>query len=154
MAIRRSLVGRIFVRSLADGYIAALHKVYDEVPESPDFVMYWWQRAAELARASEIRRFGFITQVFNRKVVAQNLNATKDPLSLIFAIPDHPRLNSLSTETRSAGKHAAVRIAMTVGERGEHQGLLYRVVSEGDTSSRVRQSSSAKRQGASFPIYE
>ena len=33
--------------------------------------MYWWQRAAELARASKIRRFGFITtnnlpHVFNR----------------------------------------------------------------------------------------
>jgi hypothetical protein len=102
--------------------------------------MYWWQRAAELARTSKIRRFGFITtnslsQVFNRKVVAQNLNATKDPLSLIFAIPDHPWLNSLATETRSAAKHAAVRIAMTTAERGEHQGHLYRVVSEGDTSS-------------------
>jgi hypothetical protein len=134
-------IGGKDIRSeLGDGYVAALRKVYDEVPESADFVMYWWQRAAELARASKIRRFGLITtnslqQVFNRKVVAQNLNATKDPLSLIFAIPDHPWLNSLATETRSAAKHAAVRIAMTVAERGEHQGHLYQVISEGDTNS-------------------
>lgn len=134
-------IGGKDIRSeLGDGYVAALRKIYDEVPESADFVMYWWQRAAELASASKIRRFGFITtnslsQVFNRKVVAQNLNAAKDPVSLIFAIPDHPWLNSLATESRSVAKHAAVRIAMTVAERGEHQGHLYRVASEGDTNS-------------------
>lgn len=150
-------IGGKDIRSeLGDGYIAALHKLYDEVPESADFVMYWWQRAAELARASKIRRFGFITtnslpQVFNRKVVAQNLNATKDPLSLIFAIPDHPWLNSLSTETRSTAKHAAVRIAMTVGERGEHQGHLYRVASEGDTSSEGTAVELCEETGRIFP---
>ncbi len=120
-----SLIGGKDIRSeLGDGYVAALHRVYDSVPESVDFVMYWWQRAAELARASKIRRFGFITtnslpQVFNRKVVTQNLNATQDPLSLIFAIPDHPWLNSLSTETRSAAKHAAVtsRLATVLSHR-------------------------------------
>jgi hypothetical protein len=132
--------GKDIRAELGDGYITALRKVYDDVPDSADFVMYWWQRAAQLARASKIRRFGFITtnslpQVFNRKVVAQNLNATKDPLSLIFAIPDHPWLKFLSTEERSAARHAAVRIAMTVAERGEHLGNLYRVVTEGDTSS-------------------
>jgi hypothetical protein len=80
-----------------DGYALALRTAYDQVPESADFVMYWWQKAAELARAGKLRRFGFvttnsITQVFDRKVVSQNLNATKDPLSLVFAIPDHPWL--------------------------------------------------------------
>ncbi len=102
--------------------------------------MYWWQRAAELARAGKIRRFGFITtnslpQVFNRKVVAQNLNAAKDPLSLIFAIPDHPWLKSALSDGQAASDHAAVRIAMTVAEKGEHLGHLYRVKTEGDTSS-------------------
>ena len=48
--------------------------------------------AAELARAGKLRRFGFvttnsITQVFDRKVVAQNLNAAKNPLSLVFRSP-------------------------------------------------------------------
>jgi hypothetical protein len=125
---------------LGDGYVEALRKAYDQVPDSADFVMYWWQRAAELARAGKIRRFGFITtnslpQVFNRKVVAQNLNATKDPLSLIFAIPDHPWLKSALSDGQAASDHAAVRIAMTVAEKGDHLGHLYRVNSEGDTSS-------------------
>jgi hypothetical protein len=83
-----------------------------------------------------LRRFGFITtnslpQVFNRRVVMEHLNATKDPLSLIFAIPDHPWLKSLHADDRVA----AVRIAMTVAERGEHNGHLYRVTSEGDTNA-------------------
>jgi len=123
-----------------DGYALAVRSVYGEVPESADFVMYWWQRAAALARAGNLRRFGFvttnsITQVFDRKVVAQNLNAKKDPLSIVFAIPDHPWLKTFSAEEESATRHAAVRIAMTVGERGEHQGHLYKVTSEGDASS-------------------
>jgi hypothetical protein len=134
-------IGGKDIRSwLGDGYVAALRKAYGLVPESADFVMYWWQRAAELARAGKIRRFGFvttnsITQVFNRAVVAQNLNAAKDPLSLIFAIPDHPWLKALSPDETAATRVAAVRIAMTVGERGEHQGHLYRVVSEGETGT-------------------
>jgi hypothetical protein len=132
--------GKDIRQELGDGYIESLRKVYDEVPDSADFVMYWWQRAAELARAGKLRRFGFITtnslpQVFNRKVVAQNLAATKHPLSLIFAIPDHPWVKSLSSEERTSAKAAAVRIAMTVAERGEHEGHLYRVSNEGDTNS-------------------
>lgn len=127
------------------GYVDALRNVYTQVPDSTDFVMYWWQRAAELARANKIRRFGFITtnslpQVFNRKVVAQNLNATKNPLSLLFAIPDHPWLKSapqldVQFPNQPIAKPAAVRIAMTVAARGEHEGHLYRVVREGDTQT-------------------
>ncbi len=132
--------GKYMRDDLGAGYAEALRKTYDEVPDSADFVMYWWQRAAELARAGKIRRFGFITtnslpQLFNRKVVAQNLNATKDPLSLIFAIPDHPWLKSALVDGQSATDHAAVRIAMTVAEKGEHLGRLCRVTREGDTSS-------------------
>ncbi len=122
------------------GYVETLRRVYGGVPDSVDFVMYWWARAAELARASKIRRFGFITtnslhQVFNRRVVAENLNAAKNPVSLIFAIPDHPWLRPLAAENRAAARHAAVRIAMTVAERGEHVGHLCRVISEGDTTT-------------------
>ncbi len=70
----------------------ALRKVYDDVPDSADFVMYWWQRSAELARAGKLRRFGLITtnslpQVFNRRVVAQNLNATKTHSRLFSPYP-------------------------------------------------------------------
>ena len=129
--------GKDIRAELGDGYVTALRTVYDDVPDSADFVMYWWQRAADLTRTGKLHRFGLITtnslpQVFNRKVVAQNLNATKDPLSLVFAIPDHPWMKALAPEERAATRYAAVRIAMTVGERGEHQGHLYRVVREGD----------------------
>ena len=71
--------------------------------------------------------------------MAQNLSGASDaklaPLSLIFAIPDHPWLKSALSDGQAATDHAAVRIAMTVGERGEHIGHLYRVKSEGDTSA-------------------
>ncbi len=138
-----------------DGYALAIRSAYDEVPESADFVMYWWQRAAELARAGKLRRFGFvttnsITQVFDRRVVAQNLSATKDPLSIVFAIPDHPWLKALSDEEEAATRHAAVRIAMTVGERGEHQGHLYTVTKEGDASSEGTDVELAERTGRIF----
>jgi SAM-dependent methyltransferase len=137
--------GKDIRAELEGGYVDALRKVYTEVPDSADFVMYWWQRAAELTRSGKVRRFGFITtnslpQVFNRKVVAQNLNATKTPLSLIFAIPDHPWMKAAAPQIERFGnqpiaKAAAVRIAMTVAAKGEHEGHLYRVVFEGDTQS-------------------
>jgi hypothetical protein len=140
---------------LGDGYTKAIRSAYRGVPESADFVMYWWQRAAELTRAGRLRRFGFvttnsITQVFDRKVVGQNLNAAKDPLSLVFAIPDHPWLKALSPDETAATRVAAVRIAMTVGERGEHQGHLYRVVSEGDTGTEGTAVELAERTGRIF----
>lgn len=125
------------------GYVEALRKIYPDVPDSADFVMHWWQRAAELARAGKVRRFGLIStnslpQVFSRRVVAQNLNAAKNPLSLIFAIPDHPWLKAVgngSFSDSAISEAAAVRIAMTVAERGEHEGHLYRVIREGDANS-------------------
>ena len=132
--------GKDMRQELPGGYTDALRELYDDVPDSADFVMFWWQRAAQLTRAGHVRRFGFITtnsltQVFNRRVVAQNLSAPKNPISLLFAIPDHPWLKSLSTDEQSISKAAAVRIAMTVAERGESEGHLYCVSSEGDTAS-------------------
>jgi hypothetical protein len=132
--------GKDMRQELPGGYTDALRELYTDVPDSADLVMFWWQRAAELTRSGQIRRFGFITtnsltQVFNRRVVAQNLNAPKNPLSLLFAIPDHPWLKALSTDEDTISKAAAVRIAMTVAERGEVEGHLYRVISEGDTGS-------------------
>ena len=129
-------IGAKYIREeLGDGYAVALHHVYQEVPDSSDFVMYWWQRAAELTCDGKLRRFGLITtnslpQIFNRKVVAQNLSAAKHPISLVFAIPDHPWMKSDDLDGSDA-QYAAVRIAMTVAERGNHQGNLYRVMNEG-----------------------
>ncbi len=115
-------------RALGDGYVEALRSVWPDVPDSADYVMYWWQRAADLTRHSQLRRFGFITtnslrQAFNRRVLQQHL-AGNPPLSLAFAIPDHPWVDSADG--------AAVRIAMTVGRpaREGAEGTLAIVVAE------------------------
>ncbi len=73
--------------ALGDGYAETLRRLYPEVPESADFVMYWWHKAARLVREGQARRFGFITtnslrQTFNRRVLeahldAQNLNVER-----------------------------------------------------------------------------
>ncbi|MFO1349730.1 MAG: type IIL restriction-modification enzyme MmeI [Gammaproteobacteria bacterium] len=113
-------------QALGDGYVEALRETYAEVPESADYVMFWWQKAAELTRAEKLRRFGFITtnslrQTFNRRVLQTHLDA-KNPLSLRFAIPDHPWVD--------AADGAAVRIAMTIAEAGQHEGALLTVTDE------------------------
>lgn len=113
-------------QALGDGYVDALRKTWNEIPESADYVMYWWEKAAELAGSGQLRRFGFITtnslrQAFNRKVLERHLLG-KPPLSLVFAIPDHPWVD--------AADGAAVRIAMTVGESGDSLGELDTVQSE------------------------
>lgn len=117
-------------RALGDGYVDAVRSAYKGVvPESADFVMYWWHIAAETVRAikSPSRSFGFITtnslrQTFNRRVVEPHLSNSKLPLSLIFAIADHPWVDG--------NDGADVRIAMTVGVAGEHEGRLIRIHDE------------------------
>ncbi len=94
---------------LGDGYTETLRAAYPAIPESADFVMFWWHKAAKETLAGHTRRFGFITtnsirQIFNRRVVQAALD---EGIYLTFAIPDHPWIDS--TEC------AAVRIAMTVG---------------------------------------
>ncbi|WP_018951355.1 DNA methyltransferase [Thioalkalivibrio sp. AKL12] len=120
-------------RALGDGYVDAVRKVFKGiVPDSADFVMYWWHIAAEKVRKGEARRFGFITtnslrQTFNRRVLEPHLSDSKKPLSLAFAIPDHPWVDSADG--------AAVRIAMTVGIPGDQPGTLHHVVNERDTDN-------------------
>jgi hypothetical protein len=46
--------------ALGDGYVEALRQVWTEVPDTADFVMYWWDRAADRVRAGQARRFGLI----------------------------------------------------------------------------------------------
>jgi len=118
-------------RALGSGYVDAIHQVWPEVPESADFVMYWWHIAAETVRNGQSKRFGFITtnsikQTFNRRVIEPHLSAPKSPLSIVFAIPDHPWVD--------ATDGAAVRIAMTVGSKCKSEGKLVRVVNEQDRS--------------------
>ena len=121
--------------ALGDGYVEALRESWGEsVPQSADFVMYWWHKAADLARNGDVKRFGLITtnslgQSFNRRVIQSHMTAKK-LISLAFAIPDHPWVDG------SDG--AAVRIAMTVGTGGEHAGALGRVTSEEKTDDETR----------------
>lgn len=114
--------------ALGDGYVNAIRESYKgAVPDSADFVMYWWHIAAETVRSGIAQRFGFITtnslkQTFNRRVLEPHLQDTNNPLSLLFAIPDHPWVDG--------NDGAAVRIAMTVGVKGDVQGALLTVISE------------------------
>ena len=116
--------------NLGNSYAETLWTAHsNRVNESADFVMYWWDRAAEIltAKNTKLQRFGFvttnsITQVFSRRVVARHLES-KSPLSIIMAIPDHPW-------TKATDDHASVRIAMTVAMAGKHDGVVREVVGE------------------------
>lgn len=119
-------IGAKYLRdALGDGYAEALRKTWQDVPESADLVMFWWHHAAQLVARGEVRRFGLITtnsltQTFNRRVVQGALDKN---VSLAFAIPDHPWVDSADG--------AAVRIAMTVGAAGASQeGRLLSVTEE------------------------
>ncbi|MDO8347686.1 MAG: hypothetical protein Q7S85_07295 [Rugosibacter sp.] len=110
--------------ALGDGYVDALRRAWGDVPESADFVMFWWHHAADLVAQGQIARFGFITtnsltQAFNRRIVQAALDKG---LHLAFAIPDHPWVEN------SDG--AAVRIAMTVAAAGTEEGRLCTVSAE------------------------
>lgn len=118
------------IDALGEGYTETLRKAWKgRVPDSADFVMFWWQKAAELARDRKVSRFGFITtnsihQTFNRRVIEPFLADEKKPLHLGFAIPDHPWVDSADG--------AAVRIAMTVAIAGKGEGILSQVTSESE----------------------
>ncbi len=113
-------------KRLGDGYVVAVRAAYTAVPANVDLVMYWWEKAAIASRKEKVRRFGLVStnsikQITNRVVVNSHKSA-KPPLSLAFAIPDHP--------WRDEETNAAVRVAMTVGDVGTKSGLLRTVVSE------------------------
>ena len=112
-----------------DAYAEALWKAHPDMNDSADFVMYWWDRCAAIltTKDSKLRRFGLvttnsITQVFQRRVMQRWMSA-KRPLSLVFAVDDHPW-------TRATKDAASVRIAMTTAEAGTHEGRLATVVRE------------------------
>lgn len=123
---------------LGSDYAETLWKANPRVPKSADFVMHWWDRAADILTRPDTRlkRFGFvttnsITQVFSRRVIEGWLapsspspsgEGLSNKLHLTLAIPDHPW-------TR-VGDAAAVRIAMTVAEAGAGEGRLIEIVGE------------------------
>jgi hypothetical protein len=135
--------------ALGDGYVEALRSVWREVPDSADFVMFWWHHAGQLVREGKLSRFGFITtnslrQTFNRRVLERSLAGgdgvvpapsgcehipppgQPHPLHLAFAIADHPWVDSADG--------AAVRIAMTVAAPGVGEGRLLAVTAEREGS--------------------
>jgi hypothetical protein len=121
--------GKDIRERLGGDYAEALWHTYSHVNPSADYVMYWWDRAAEILtlKNTRLRRFGFVTtnsiaQVFQRRVVEHRLKADR-PISIVLAIPDHPW-------TKASPDSAAVRIAMTVAELGEWEGVLREVVRE------------------------
>ena len=125
--------GKDMRKELGDGYAEACWKARPKIPGGADFVMHFWDEAAtrllrkrKKGAANPLRRFGFITtnsvtQTFSRRVIERHMRA-KEPLSLPYAVPDHPWLK--------AADKAAVRIAMTVAERGEDEGTLATVERE------------------------
>jgi hypothetical protein len=103
---------------LGDGYAEALREVYVAVPDSVDYVMYWWHKSAELVRLGDLKSFGLITtnsihQVRLRSVIEFHLNQ-KEPIRLALAVPDHPWVD----------EGAAVRISMTKAEVNSEKNSL------------------------------
>ncbi len=123
---------------LGDGYAEACWEARRKIPGGADFVMHFWDEAAtrllrkpKKGQTNPLRRFGFITtnsvtQTFSRRVIERHMEA-KEPLSLTYAVPDHPWLK--------AADKAAVRIAMTVVARGGGEGRLAVVERESDLNT-------------------
>jgi hypothetical protein len=103
---------------LGNGYVDAIRLAYAECPGGCDFVMYWWKVAGDLLRNNRIQRFGFITTnsisySMNRRII---LPVLEDGCSIVFAVPDHPWVDSQDG--------ADVRIAMTVAIARKSLGLV------------------------------
>ena len=119
--------GSVIREALGDPQVRALWAAHPQINESADFVMYWWDRAADIlvAKGSVLARFGLvttnsITQDFSRRVIKKRMDV-KSPLSLLLAIPDHPW-------TKATAEAASVRIAMTVAAQGKKEGVLREVL--------------------------
>ncbi len=98
--------------AFGDGYVDALRGAYSDVPDSIDFVMYWWVRAAREVAVRRTIRAGLITtnsitQTFHQPLLAE---AASIGAQIVWAAPDHPWADGSDA--------AAVRVAMTVLARG------------------------------------
>jgi hypothetical protein len=125
---------------LGDGYVETLRKTYKNVSETVDFVMYWWEKAAQALHQtaqnkkkrkdeekteSELEGFGFITtnsisSTFNKKVLEGHL--LQSQISLSFVIADHPWIDNQ--------EGAAVRVAFTAAKFETALGRKLNVISE------------------------
>lgn len=117
--------------ALGDGYADALRAAYTDVPESADYVMYWWWRAAQEVAGGRAIRAGLITtnsitQIYQRAVVAE---ASRRGAAVAWAIADHP----WTDETDGA----AVRVAMTVLARDTGRATRVEVSEDGEITRTI-----------------
>jgi hypothetical protein len=115
-----------------DGYVEALRETYEEIPETADYVMYWWYRAARAVLEGDTIRAGLITtnsitQAQQRSIIE---DAAKEGVRVVWAVPDHPWVD----ETGSA----QVRVAMTVLEREPRQATVVEVDDAGEIVQEFR----------------
>ena len=121
-------LGKLYLlRDLGLGYVQALRQAYEGlVPAGVDFGMYWWYKASAAILNGSTRQAGLIntksiTQAMNRRVI-RSFFATSPDARIVFAIPNHPWVDS------SDG--AAVRIAMSTFARSTAPGVLNMAVTE------------------------
>lgn len=115
---------RLMRSTLGSSYVDALRTAYPNVPETSDYVLYWWHRAAILTASRSVIRFGLITtnsvtQAYSQRLLRHHLNSPTNPLQIVFAIPDHPWI-----DTKDG---ANVRVAMTVGQAQRAEVVFSRI---------------------------
>ncbi|MGB5970366.1 MAG: DNA methyltransferase [Spirulinaceae cyanobacterium] len=117
--------------ALGEGYVWALRGKWEQVSESADFVMYWWNQAAFLVKKKSLQGFGLITtnslsQTFNKRVLESHVETSG---FISFALPDHPWVDSVDG--------AQVRVAMTgFSQKSKflEKGYLAEIILEKDES--------------------
>ena len=119
---------KLLRKRLGRSYVDALFSAYADIPNSVDLVMYWWAKAAHLFCNGQLKGFGLVTtnsirQVSNRKVLSV-YQEQRRPLSIDFAVPDHPWVDD--------ERAAAVRVSMTAVNRPEGAGALWTLTPSGE----------------------
>jgi hypothetical protein len=133
--------------SVGDGYVEAIRGAYPDVPETSDYVMYWWDKAARAVGSNQARRFGLITtnsivQAYSRRLLDHHIGKN-GKVKLVFAIADHQWVD--------AADGAAVRVAMTVGCGADETLASARVgISRGETENSPVEYREVKRIGTSL----
>ncbi|MEJ7776780.1 MAG: DNA methyltransferase [Sphingomicrobium sp.] len=101
--------GKDICRELGGDYAEALWKANPNVPASADFVMQWWDRAADILTApgTRLKRFGFvttnsITQAFSRRVIERYLAAVPALSFKDTVIASNAKQSSAGSPRRSA----------------------------------------------------
>ncbi len=129
--------------AFGDGYVDAIRSVYPDVPQTVDYVMYWWARAAEEVAAGRTTAAGLITtntitQSQNRQVVA---DAAARGARVTWTIPDHPWVDETG--------NAAVRVALTITSAGVPGARLIKV----DDSGRVVSEASVHELNSDLTVH-